>query len=54
MNYETVVHSPVPLRDKIAAIVEYKIPVEKASGTSAVAWGVLMDMVDIILLLHLT
>ena len=39
MNYETVVHSPVPLRDKIAAIVEYKIPVEKASGTSAVAWG---------------
>lgn len=39
MNYETVVHSPVPLRDKIAAIVEYKIPVEKPSGTSAVAWG---------------
>lgn len=26
MPYETVVHSPVPLRDKIAAIVEYKVP----------------------------
>lgn len=31
MPYETVVHSPVPLRDKIAAIVEYKIPWKTSS-----------------------
>lgn len=32
MNYETVVHSPVPLRDKIVAIVEYKVPWTGAHG----------------------
>jgi hypothetical protein len=32
MPYETVVHSPVPLRDKIAAIVEYKVPWKTSSA----------------------
>lgn len=34
MPYETVVHSPVPLRDKIAAIVEYKIPWKVSSQSN--------------------
>ena len=34
MPYETVVHSPVPLRDKIAAIVEYKIPWKVSSSSN--------------------
>ena len=39
MDYETVVHSPVPLRDKIAAIVEYKIPWTDESGNAMNAHG---------------